>query len=60
MNSHIQKVKNPVLAVVSPAVSLGIPAGLGEEELNTSSLGSTDLATHALVFFVRGAVQPQI
>ena len=28
---------------------------LGEEELNTSSLGSTDLATHALVFFVRGA-----
>ena len=28
---------------------------LGEEELNTSSFGSTDLATHALVFFVRGA-----
>ena len=28
---------------------------LGEEELNISSLGSTDLATHALVFFVRGA-----
>ncbi len=28
---------------------------LGEEELNVSSLGSTDLATHALVFFVRGA-----
>jgi hypothetical protein len=28
---------------------------LGEEELNTSSLDSTDLATHSLVFFVRGA-----
>ena len=27
---------------------------LGEEELNVSS-GSSDLATHALVFFVRGA-----
>ena len=26
---------------------------LGEEELNISS-GSSDLATHALVFFVRG------
>ena len=28
---------------------------LGEEELNTSSFGSSDLASHALVFFVRGA-----
>ena len=28
---------------------------LGEEELNVSS-ESSDLATHALVFFVRGAV----
>ena len=28
---------------------------LGEEELNVSSFGSTELATHALVFFVRGA-----
>ena len=28
---------------------------LGEEELNTSSFGSHELATHALVFFVRGA-----
>ncbi len=27
----------------------------GEEELNVSSLGSTDLATHALVFLVRDA-----
>ena len=26
---------------------------LGEEELNTSSFGSSDLASHALVFFVR-------
>ncbi len=30
-------------------------ADLGEEELNDSSLGSTDLVTHALVFFVRDA-----
>ena len=28
---------------------------LGEEELNISSFGSCELATHALVFFVRGA-----
>ena len=28
---------------------------LGEEELNVSSFVSTELATHALVFFVRGA-----
>ena len=28
---------------------------LGEEKLNISSLGSTDLVTHALVLFVRGA-----
>ena len=28
---------------------------LGEEELNISSFGSTELATHALVFFARGA-----
>ena len=28
---------------------------LGEEELNISSFGSCELATHALVYFVRGA-----
>jgi hypothetical protein len=28
---------------------------LGEEELNTTSFGGHELATHALVFFVRGA-----
>ena len=28
---------------------------LGAEELNVSSFGSPDFATHALVFFVRGA-----
>ena len=28
---------------------------LGEEELNVSSFGSTELATHALVLFVQGA-----